>query len=559
MSVGTSLNTVVQLAVPPAFVVSLALRWIYLRVVRRSMLRPVAGTAPPGDEASLASRTFPVPADPPSQRLEIVSVANPARDAIRAAWRGPWVAVAVHVAAGLAYALVVTLVWAWLADSGYAWEGILLFTLFFIWPLVIVVGLIATVSWRAMSVVVLIYAALFLVGVAWLTHGTGITLTQIALNWWNLNGIGTLLVLGFLARPIKAMGPIVVALMMAATAGVFWMADLMSNQSVVEWIALIATNLGFSGNVGGVVAGLIMFGLAALAAVLVGYIALRGIGWLYKAQWISDQSIQIDAVWLIFAIVQAPTQQPLAGLAAFLIYEFVARLGLHLFCPGNVSDSRPYRLLLLRVFSLGARSEYLFRAFSLLWRYTGSVRMIAGPDLANATVEPHEFLDFLAGRLQRRFITGPAALEQRLAETQLGRDPDCRFRVSSFFCHADTWQTVLRRLARESDLVLMDLRGFTSTNKGCIFELHELLDAVRLQHLLLVVDHTTDESFLTEILQQGWAHISASSPNRTDPSPCVRLYRLHGAGARGIDKLVATLAAPPQLGPDSECMTVPGA
>jgi hypothetical protein len=98
-----------------------------------------------------------------------------------------------------------------------------------------------------------------------------------------------------------------------------------------------------------------------------------------------------------------------------------------------------------------------------------------------------------------------------------------------------------------------------STNKGCIFELHELLDAVRLQHLLLVVDHTTDESFLTEILQQGWAHITTSSPNRTDPSPCVRLYRLHGAGSRGIDKLVATLAAPPQLGPESECMTVPGA
>ena len=215
---------------------------------------------------------------------------------------------------------------------------------------------------------------------------------------------------------------------------------------------------------------------------------------------------------------------------------------MRLFCPGNRADSRPPRLLLLRVFSLGRRSQSLFRAFSLLWRYTGSVRMIAGPDLANATVEPHEFLDFLAGRLQRRFITGPAALDQRLAETSLRRDPDCRFRVFEFFCHADTWQTVLRRLARESDLVLMDLRGFTSTNKGCIFELNELLDAVRLERLLLVVDRTTDEGFLTDVLQQGWVHISASSPNRTDASPRVRLYRLDGAGAQGIGKLVATLA-----------------
>src|SRR6185437_14166550 len=146
------------------------------------------------------------------------------------------------------------------------------------------------------------------------------------------------------------------------------------------------------------------------------------------------------------------------------------------------------------------------------------------PDLATATVEPHELLDFVGGRLQRRFITGPAALDQRLAETSLRPDPDCRFRVSNFFCHADTWQMALRRLTRNSDLVLMDLRGFTSTNKGCIFELNELLDAVRLERLLLVVDHTTDEVFLTQVLQQGWVRISASSPNRTDACPRVRLY-----------------------------------
>ena len=81
-------------------------------------------------------------------------------------------------------------------------------------------------------------------------------------------------------------------------------------------------------------------------------------------------------------------------------------------------------------------------------------------------------------------------------------------------------------LIGHSDLVVMDLRGFTSTNKGCIFELNELLDAVRLERLLLVVDHTTDEVFLTQVLQQGWVRISASSPNRTDACPRVRLYRL---------------------------------
>jgi hypothetical protein len=339
------------------------------------------------------------------------------------------------------------------------------------------------------------------------------------------------------------MGPIVVVLMMAAVAGMMAMAALLlSDQSVLEWFAGVATTIGLTGYAGGIIAAGITFSLAALAAALVGYVMLRGVGRLYRAQWISDQSIQIDAVWLIVAIVQAPVQTPLAGLGAFLVYELVARIGQRLFLFGRDADGKPPRLLLLRVFSLGKRSEHLFRTFSLSWRYIGSMRMIAGPDLANATVEPREFLDFLAGRLQRRFITGPAVLEQRLAETQLRRDPDGRFRVSSFFCHADTWQMVLRRLARESDLVLMDLRGFTPANQGCVYELNELLDAVSLKDFLLVADDTTDEPFLAEVLQQGWSRIGADSPNRNDPAPRVRLFHLDGSGARASDALVATLA-----------------
>jgi hypothetical protein len=39
-----------------------------------------------------------------------------------------------------------------------------------------------------------------------------------------------------------------------------------------------------------------------------------------------------------------------------------------------------------------------------------------GPDLATTTVEPHEFLGFLSGKLARRFIDGPETLDLRLSE-----------------------------------------------------------------------------------------------------------------------------------------------
>src|SRR3954452_9700685 len=119
-----SLVVIVEIAVPLALVVSLALRWLYLRAVRRSMLRPVASG--PGEPSRLGPLP---PVGAPSERLAIVAAPPPAPDVVRAAWRGPWTAVAVHMVAGLIYALTVTVVWAWLANSGYSFDGVVLFTL----------------------------------------------------------------------------------------------------------------------------------------------------------------------------------------------------------------------------------------------------------------------------------------------------------------------------------------------------------------------------------------------------------------------------------------------
>jgi hypothetical protein len=372
-------------------------------------------------------------------------------------------------------------------------------------------------------------------------HGTPATAVIVARGWWSTNGPATIVVLVFLTRPIRAMGPIVMALSVAAALGIFGTAGFL-DKTMIEWIGGVAGDLGLSGKSGGYFVGLIIFGVPALLAALIGYVVLRGLGRLYRQQWLSDQTIQTDAVWLTFAILQAPPQLPYLGLVVFPLYKLASWLGYQLLRPSNASDATAPRLLLLRVFSLGARSSRLFDAFSRLWRYQGHVRMIAGPDLANTTVEPHEFLDFLAGRLNRRFISGPDVLEWRMAEAETKRDTDGRFRVASFYCHDDTWRMVLRRLARESDLVMMDLRGFTPANQGCVYEISELLDTMPLDRIMLVVDATTDETFLTETLRTSWAGIGAASRNLLDPHPSVRLYRLDAAGNKGIGKLVATLA-----------------
>ena len=87
--------------------------------------------------------------------------------------------------------------------------------------------------------------------------------------------------------------------------------------------------------------------------------------------------------------------------------------------------------------------------------------MIAGPDLATTTIEPHEFLDFVSGKLDRRFIDNGRTLDLRIDQMDLAPDREGQFRVTEFFCHDDTWKMTLARLADESDAVLMDLRGFS--------------------------------------------------------------------------------------------------
>ncbi|HXG79847.1 MAG TPA: hypothetical protein VNJ31_10990, partial [Methyloceanibacter sp.] len=287
-----------------------------------------------------------------------------------------------------------------------------------------------------------------------------------------------------------------------------------------------------------------LFGAALLAAL--GWLFLRGLGSLYRRRLISDQSVIVDSLWFLFTMTSAVDfaffglSWFLAPFACFAVYKVVASLGFRLLNQRSRNASLP-SLLLLRVFSLGRRSARLFGNFGKLWRHEGGIRLIAGPDLATSTIEPHEFLDFLSGKLDRRFISGPETLKQRFAEEEPYPDFDGRTRVADFFCHDDAWRMVLKRLARESDAVLMDLRGFTAQSRGCVFEIEELLNVVPLDRVVLVVDETTDLAFLRETLERGWACLTEESPNRAKSNPCIRLFRFNGKGKEGVYGLVAAV------------------
>src|SRR5262249_4676445 len=144
----------------------------------------------------------------------------------------------------------------------------------------------------------------------------------------------------------------------------------------------------------------------------------------------------------------------LSGVVAFLAYKVAVLSGFKLLHAYRDEAPKNTKLLLLRVFALGRRSERMFDVMTKPWRYIGSVQLIAGADLATTTVKSHEFLGFLSGKLARLFINGKTELDRRMAEKDVRPDFDGRFRINDFFCHDDTWEMVLSRLVRESDVVL---------------------------------------------------------------------------------------------------------
>lgn len=530
--------------------VSLGLLALYRRAVLRSMARS-GGTSPP-------DAPTPPPARPPEARLALEDVApappvgGPATRAIR---RSLGRAVSVQVAAGLAYALSLSVAWmvfAW-GEGGFVAARFLWLLSCYAWPTALAVGLTAATSRAQRLLIGALYFGLVLAFAGWaLARNPTLSALAVAQFWLITNLPATLLLLAFLHRRIRAVGPLVLVFMVAALTGSQLAIALVgSSEAGLRAAVGIGGTLGLGGS--GTFFALMLAG-AALAAVG-GWLILGWLGRRHLARRSSDQALTLDAMWLLFAIVQTVSfgfegvAWMAAGPVAFLVYKLVSGAGWRIAGLGRARADAP-SLLLLRVFALGARSERLFDALAKRWLRLGDISLIAGPDLATTTVEPHEFLDFVGGRLSRQFVHDGADLERRLATRALGPDPDGRHRVNEFFCHADTWQLAMQRLARGADVVLMDLRSFSAGNQGCRYELGRLLDSVPLSRVVLLVDAGTDRAFLEDSLQTLWRTLAADSPNRQLATPRLRVLSADRAetAVNALPELLLAAARPGMAG-----------
>jgi hypothetical protein len=538
---------ILLLSVALAFPASWALVKLYRRAVVRSMSRSAgasvaaesllasSGSLPPTLEISVVERASSIPAAPEAEALHLRAL------------QAPWIAAAIYTGAGFCYATAMAVAFLASTKSGFLPLKFLMLVWTYSWPVVLTVNLVAASTRGAKLATTAVYfLVLAAIGAIAMASSPKLDWFQIVRLWLITNLAPTVLLLAFLNRRVRAVGPLVLTFMIAAVFG----SDLAisiagSDDDRLRSIVNMGTAVGL--NAIGMLVALIVLGFALLG--LAGWLFLRRIGARYERKKLSDQSITLDAIWLLFGVSQSiglVFEGPvwiLCGPLAFVVFKAAAALGFSLLGRRASERRTSARLLLLRVFSLGKRSERLFDALERHWRHIGSIRLIAGPDLATASVEPHEFLDFVSGKLARRFIDGPQTLALRISQMDDQPDQDRRFRVNDFFCYEDTWKMVLTRLVTESDAVLMDLRGFSPQNAGCVFEIDELINVVPLEAVVFVIDDSSDEPFLLDTMRQSWMRMRPASPNRLSSSGPVRLFRFGGLRTRELKWLLRALCA----------------
>jgi len=541
-----ALPFVVLLAAALAFPASLFLLRLYRRAVLRAMGQSAApaetGTrqqqapaAAPGNLAPLSLKVLDLSRDTGTGD-EAASLARGInRDLRRSAM--------VYLAGGCAFSLVVTVAFLAAATDGFYPVRFLLLFWVFAWPALLAYNLVAAIGRRMQLLAAGAYLLVFLLLVAAAVLRSDTTSAGELLKLWLLMNLPpTLLLLAYLARRIRAVGPLVLAFMILALTGSLLIQSLAAaSDSLLRAAVTAGSALGLSGEGtfwGMGAAGFTLFGI-------VGWLALGWIGRRYEAKRMSDQSLTLDAVFLMFGIVHSiglvfeGWYWIFTGLLAFIAYKLTVIAGFRL-APGR--GAAPGRgLLLLRVFALGSRAERLFDALGKLWLREGIISLIAGPDLATTTVEPHEFLGFLSGRLARRFVQDEADLRARIAAMDRRADPDGRHRVNEFFCHDDTWKAAVGGLVAVSDAILMDLRSFSAQNQGCVYELGLLLGVAPLARSALLIDASTDEAFLRDMLHKLWQRVPADSPNAADPDPTLRLARTGREAQQDAQSILALL------------------
>ena len=189
---------------------------------------------------------------------------------------------------------------------------------------------VATTRWKACRIACGYFAILIVIALYVLVQNPELSIGQLVFFWLFANAAGTVLLLAFLQRRVRAVGPLVLAFMVAGVAGAFFPIEIARNsEGLLRGLVVVGSVLGLGATELFVLMHVVGF---AVLGVL-GWWLLGLIGRRYRAKRLSDQSLTIDSLWLLFGVVQPITFAYegwgwiVTGFGAFAGYKLVTLAG----------------------------------------------------------------------------------------------------------------------------------------------------------------------------------------------------------------------------------------
>ncbi|MEO8373140.1 MAG: hypothetical protein ABI806_28400 [Candidatus Solibacter sp.] len=295
--------------------------------------------------------------------------------------------------------------------------------------------------------------------------------------------------------------------------------------------------------------GALPFASGLVSATLVVTVAARLVSpWIRQNTLTYLVSLALHAVWLtatvfvvgtscLSAVTRGAAAVPgaVAGVATLALYAFLMqRRTVQL--RASMLARPPVRLLFLWVFGDFQRLNSLFLGLGAIWRCVGSLQLLRGGWFLATAGES------LRGRRNKRGFLASTPDEASALIAGFHHEPHrwmFLYATNSLLCTDSAWRQALDALLDETDVVLMDLSGFSPSNQGCTYELGQLVDRIPTSRMVLLVDTTTDLGFLRTTLQAACGRMAAGSPNRSTDYGPVKLFQLRQEYVKGKTSLIA--------------------
>jgi hypothetical protein len=246
--------------------------------------------------------------------------------------------------------------------------------------------------------------------------------------------------------------------------------------------------------------------------------------------WLTDELLQFHFCWFCLSYnttVHLRGRAQILALFPFAIYLWTQYAMLYR-QRRAAERRRAKRLLFLRVFGQPRPHRRLLDVLDDTWRRVGRIDLVVGNDVALRTLTARTIEQFLMGRASRQFLKNEVEVRQKLAQLPFCLGFDCRYPINELHCLAGTWQLVITQLSSGVDALLLDLRDFQLRHRGATFELAYALQRVPLQRIVLLLDRTTDQTALTDVIRDAWQNLPEDSPNRRLTEAVLRPIRCSG-------------------------------